>query len=130
MKPPPMAVDHARREVAPHRMQFVGADVVFKAREGGVRRERVAVDGVAPEQELVDGIVSQAIGVVRIRMATGEPVDALGQQIAKRVPHLPRVPIIDEAAGKAIDQAVARFCGLEQDRAAIRARVGLIERRH
>jgi hypothetical protein len=39
------------------------------------------------------------------------------------------LPIIDEASGKALDQPVARFCGLEQDRAAIRARVWLIERR-
>jgi hypothetical protein len=45
------------------------------------------------------------------------------------VPHFPRLPIIDEASGKAINQPIARFRGLEQDRAAIRTRVGLIERR-
>jgi len=62
-------------------------------------------------------------------MAAGEPEDALGQQILERVPHFPGLPIIDEASGKAIDQPVARFRGFEQDRAAIGARVWLIERR-
>ena len=62
-------------------------------------------------------------------MAAGEPVDALGQQILERVPHFSGLPIIDETSGKAINQPVARVRGLEQDRAAIRARVGLIERR-
>jgi hypothetical protein len=46
------------------------------------------------------------------------------------VPHFPWLPIIDEASGKALDQPVARFRGLEQDRSTIRARVGLIERRN
>jgi hypothetical protein len=45
------------------------------------------------------------------------------------VPHFPRLPIIDEASGEAINQPVARFRGFQQDRAAIRARVRLIERR-
>jgi hypothetical protein len=62
-------------------------------------------------------------------MPAGEPEHALGQQILQRVPHFPRLPIIDEASGKAIDQSVARFRRLEQDRSAIRARVWLIERR-
>ena len=73
--------------------------------------------------------VREPITVVRIGMAAGEAVDALRQQILERVPHFPRLPIIDEASGKAINQPVARFGGLEQDRAPIRARVRLIERR-
>jgi hypothetical protein len=62
-------------------------------------------------------------------MAAGEAEDALRQQILERVPDFPRLPIIDEAAGEAIDQSVARVRGFEQDRAAIRARVLLIKRR-
>jgi hypothetical protein len=45
------------------------------------------------------------------------------------VPHFSSLTILDEAPGEPIDQPVARVRGLEQDRAAIRARVGLIERR-
>jgi len=62
-------------------------------------------------------------------MAAGESEDALRQQILERVPDFPRLPIIDETAGEAIDQSVARVRGFEQDRAAIRARVRLIKRR-
>ena len=62
-------------------------------------------------------------------MAAGQPEDALCQQILERVPHLPRLAIIDEASREAINQSVPRFRRLEQDRAAIRARVRLIERR-
>ena len=74
-------------------------------------------------------VVRKPISVVRIGMAAGESVDALRQQILECVPHFPWLPIIDEAAGKTINQSVARFRGLEQDRAAVRTRVGLIERR-
>jgi hypothetical protein len=61
-------------------------------------------------------------------MAAREPEDALRQEIRERVPHFPGLPIIDEASGEAIDQPITRFRGLEQDRAAIRARMRLIER--
>jgi hypothetical protein len=47
-------------------------------------------------------------------MATGETEDALGQQILERVPHFPRLPIIDEASGTAINQPVARVRGLSK----------------
>ena len=62
-------------------------------------------------------------------MATGETEDALGQQIRERMSHFPRLPLVDEAAGEAVDQPVARLGRREQDRAPIRARVRLIERR-
>jgi hypothetical protein len=77
----------------------------------------------------VHRVVGQAIGIVRIRVAARDSENALGQQILERVPHFPRLPILDQASGEAIDQAIARFRGLEQHRAAVGARVGLIEGR-
>ena len=124
-----MAVDDMRGERAAHRIERLRPDVIFEARDRGLRGERISVDGIASEEEFLNRVLREAIRVVRIGMAAGEPVDALRQQILKCVPHFPRLPIIDEASGKAIDQSVARFRGLEQDRPAIRARVGLIERR-
>jgi hypothetical protein len=41
----------------------------------------------------------------------------------------PRLPILHDTSGEAIDQPVVGFCGLEQDRAAVRTRVWLIKRR-
>jgi len=129
MQPLSMAVDDVGGEFAAHRIERLRPDLVFEAGDRGLRGERVSVDGITSEEELVDRVVREPITVVRIGMAAGESVDALRHQILKRVPHLPWLPIIDEASGKAINQPVARFRGLEQDRAAIRARVGLIERR-
>ncbi len=129
MEPPLMALDHIGGQFATHRIEGLHPDLVFEARDRRLRGKRVPVDRVAIEQELVNRIVREPIGVVRIGMAAGEPVDALRQQILERVSHFPSLTLVDEAPGEAIDQPVARFRGLEQDRAAIRARVGLIERR-
>jgi hypothetical protein len=68
-----------------------------------LRGERVSGDGIASKQELVNRVVGEGLGVVRIGMAAGEAEDALRQQILERVPHFLRLPIIDEAASKAID---------------------------
>src|SRR6516225_8771375 len=62
-------------------------------------------------------------------MAAGEPENALREQIPQRVLHFSRLPIIHEAAREAVDQPIAIFGGLEQDRAAIGARLRVIERR-
>ena len=104
-------------------------DLVLEARDRGLRGERVAVDGIPSEQELVNRVVREPLSVVGIGMAAGDPIDALRQQILERVPHLPSLTILDEAPRETIDQPVARFRGLEHDRATIRARVRLIERR-
>ena len=114
-----MALDHARGQFASHPIQFLHADLILEARDRGLGRERVASDGVAPEQEFVNRVVGEPIGVVRIGMAAGEAEDALRQQLLERVPHLPRLPIIHETAREAIDQSVARVRGFQQDRAAV-----------
>jgi hypothetical protein len=127
MEPPLMALDHRGGQFVTHRIEGVHPDVVFETRDRGLRGERIAVDGIASEQEFVDRVLREPIRVIRIGMAAGESIDALRQQILERVPHLPRLPIIDEAPGEALDQAVARLRGFEQDRPAIRTRVGLIK---
>ena len=125
----PVPVNDALGQLAPHRIEGLAALAVFKARQRRLRRQRRAGDGVAAQQQLVDRIVGELVRVIGIGVPAGDPDDPLGQQVAQRVLGLPRLPLVDQAAGKAIDQPVARFRGLEQDRAAIRARVRLIERR-
>jgi len=93
--------------------------VVHQTHDFGMAEQRVAGDGVAPEQEFVNRVVGEPIRVVGIGMAAGEGEDALRQQILERVSHLSWLPIIDEAPREAIDQAIARVRGFEQDRAAI-----------
>ena len=92
-----------------------------------MRSERVSDDGVAPEQKLLNRVVGQAIRVVRIGMAAGEPEDPLGQQVAEGVAHLARRAIIDQAPCEAVDQAVPALRSVQQDGAAIGACVRLVE---
>ena len=65
-----MPLDHARRELVAHRIELLGAHVIFKPRDRRLRPERVADDGVAPQQQLVNGIVGKAVGIIRIGMST------------------------------------------------------------
>ncbi len=45
------------------------------------------------------------------------------------MPHFARLSIVDQAPREPVNQPVARFRGFEQHRAAVGARMGLIERR-
>jgi hypothetical protein len=45
--------------------------VVFEARDRGLRGERLSVDGIAAEQQIVHRIVREPIGVVRILLLAG-----------------------------------------------------------
>src|SRR5215203_4621966 len=60
-------------------------------------------------------------------MTTSDAEDPLGQQIPERVPYVRRLSIIDEGAGKAVNQRIPTLGGLQQDRAAIGAGVLLIK---
>ena len=70
-----------------------------------MRGERGALHGITPQQQFVNRVVGEPVGVVRIGMPAGEPVDALRQQIREGVSHFPRLPIIDEAASEALDNS-------------------------
>ena len=127
-EPPVMPLDHARRQVAPHRVELLDPDVVFKPRDRRLRREGVARHRVTTEQQLVNGVVGEAVGIVGIGMAARDAEDPLGEQVPQRVPDLPGLPVINQTPGDPIDHVVARLRRLEQDGAAIGARVRLIER--
>ena len=94
-----------------------------------MRGERVARDRVPPEQQLVNGVVSEAVPIVAIGMATRNAEDPLAQQIRQRMPDLAGLPVVDQTLGEPVDQSVLSLCRLQQDGAAIGARMLLIERR-
>ena len=123
-----MPLDHARREFAPHRIEGLDPDLVFKPRDRRLRGERVAHHRVAPEQQLVNGIVGEPVGIVGIGMATRDTEDPLGQQVPQRVPDLAGLPGVDQTLGEPLDHPVLPLCRLEQDGPTIGTRVLLIER--
>ena len=63
--------------------------VVFKPRDRRLRGERVARDRVPPEQQLVNGVVREAVSIVAIGMAARDAEDPLPEQVPERVPDLP-----------------------------------------
>ncbi len=100
-----MPVDDTCGQFAAHLVEVLHAHLVFEARDRRLRGEGGAENRIPPEQQLVNRVVGQPVGIIRIGMAAGEPEDALRQQIRERVTHLPRLPVIDEAAGEPLDQS-------------------------
>ena len=55
---------------------------------------------IAPEQQLVDGVVREPRRVVGVLVAQRQPVRPLAEQVAQRVPHLAGLPLIDQSRGE------------------------------
>ena len=67
----------------------------------------------------MDRVVGEAVGVVAIGMAAGNPEDPLAEQLRQRVPDLPGLPPVNQTAGKARHQPVQPLGRLQQNRPAI-----------
>ena len=126
-----MALDRRPPRVrGPSRYSARGPALVLKPRHGRLRGQRLAVHGMPIEQQLLDRIVGEPIAIVRIGMATGETEDSLRHQILAACARTsPGCRVVDEAAGQADESARSARPPPEQHRAAIRARMGLVERR-
>ena len=79
--PPPQAasmpLDHARRQLPRHSVERAAARAVLEPRDRWLRRQGRAGHGVPPEQQLVDGILRQVVGVVAVGMTARDAEDPL-----------------------------------------------------
>ena len=124
----PMTLDDARCQLAPHPVEHGAARAVLESRDRGLRRQGRAGHRVPPEQQLVDGVVGQVVGIVAIGMTARDAEDPLADQVRERVPNLPRCAFVGQTPGERLDQAVHALGRLEQDGAAVGTRVLLVER--
>ena len=124
----PMPLDDARRQLAPHPVERGAARAVLEPRDRRLRRQGRAGHRVPPEQQLVDGVVGQVVGIVAIGMTARDAEDPLADQVRERVPNLPRCALVGQTPGERLDHAVHTLSRLEQDSAAVGTRVLLIER--
>ena len=124
----PMTLDDARCQLAAHPVEHGAARAVLESRDRGLRRQGRAGHRVPPEQQLVDGVVGQVVGIVAIGMTARDAEDPLADQVRERVPNLPRCAFVGQTPGERLDQAVHTLSRLEQDSAAVRTRVLLVER--
>ena len=85
----PMTLDDARCQLAPHPVEHGAARAVLESRDRGLRRQGRAGHRVPPEQQLVDGVVGQVVGIVAIGMTARDAEDPLADQVRERVPNLP-----------------------------------------
>ena len=124
---PAVPLDHGVGERDAHPVQIRPIDRVLKAQEGRLRGKIFAPDRVATTEHLMDRIASQSTGVVAIRIATGNGVQALAQQIPNRMADLARLAPVIGAVDQRFGHPGPSIAGLQQDRSAIGAGVLLVE---
>ena len=128
MQAAPMPLDHARRQLPCHSVERAAARGVLESRDRRLRRQGRAGHGVSPEQQLVDGILRQVVGIVAVGMTARDAEDPLSDQLRERVPNLLRHALVGETPGKRLDEAVHALGCLEQDGAAVGTRLLAVER--
>ena len=85
-----MPGNHRVGERVAHGEQHPRGGRVLEARDRRLRRQAAAVDRIAPQQQFVDRIVGEPVGVIAVGMATRDREDALRDQIADAVRHARR----------------------------------------
>ena len=106
-----------------------GAAGVLEARDRRLRGQAAALDRIAPQQQFVDRIVGEPVSVIAVGMATRDREHPLRDQIADAVRHARRRARIGHRHREGRQQTEASIGRFEQDRAAVRTRVGLIKGR-
>jgi hypothetical protein len=75
-EPTAMPLDHRRRQLPAHRIERARADAILKPRHRRLGRPGLPLHRIPIEQQSLDRSVGQAIGIVRVGIATGEAENA------------------------------------------------------
>ena len=124
----PMPLDDASRQLPSHPVEGAATHVVLEPRDRRLRRQARAGHRVPPEQQLVDGVVGEVVGIVAIRMTARDAKDPLANHVREGVPNLLRRAFVGQTSCERLDQAVHPLGRLEQNPAAVRACLLLVER--
>jgi hypothetical protein len=92
-----------------------------------LRSQILAVDRIATDQPFLDRVGSEACGIVRIFVSTGDGHDPLRQQ--HLVMDFDRLPLVFETSRKCCGISQPPVSGREQDRSATRAALPLVKLR-
>lgn len=115
--------------VAGHIDDRQGRHCAFEAGESGLRSDIGIINGVAIAGLLQDGIRSDLLSVVAVRVALRESEHPLPEEIEPEMDHLPGLPVVGNVARQALRQAESAVEGGEQRKAAAGALARLIEAR-
>ena len=128
-QPLAMAIDHGGRQRAADAIQRTRPDAIFKPRDRGLRGEGLPLHRIAVEQQLLDRIVGEPVGIVAIGIAGGDAEDALREHVRQRMRDAGRVAGVRETGRQPRRQIQAAVGRLQQDRATVPTGVRLIEDR-
>ena len=128
VQPVLMPLDDPHRQLAPQLVEGGGADAILEPRDRRLRGQHLARDRVPPEQQLVNRVIGEVLGVVAIGMTAGNAENPLAEQLRQRVPDLPGLPPVHQTPGETRHQPIHALRRLEQDGAAIGSRVLAVER--
>ena len=95
-----MPRNHRVGERVAHGEQHPRGGRVLEARDRRLRRQAAAVDRIAPQQQFVDRIVGEPVGIIAVGMAARDREDPLREQIADAVRHARRSARIGRREGR------------------------------
>ena len=76
-----MPRDDPRGQLVRHAVERAAVDRVLEPRQRRLRRQALARNRVSVEQQLVDGVVGETVGIIAVGMAAGDAKDALADQV-------------------------------------------------
>ena len=119
-QPTPVSLDHRIRQPVGHAIQVGRLQPVLEARQRRLRGQRLSMDRIPTQQQLVHRILCQLARVIGVGVAQRDREDSLLQQLLERVRHLPRLPRILQAFRQRLRQPEPLVDALEQHAAPIR----------
>ena len=93
-----MSFNDAVRQRFRHAQQFLTIRSIFKARQGRLRSQILAVDGIPTDQQLVDRIRGQPCRIVGVFISQREGHDPLSNQLTQLMLHLTGLPVISQTS--------------------------------
>jgi hypothetical protein len=122
-----MAIDDELAQGVAETMKCPWTDGVLEARQGGLGSQGVVGSEIDPGEQPMNGIFLEPCGVVGIGIAAGEAEDPLRHELTQRMPDLPGLTTINQAARQVIGEPESFIHRPKQDRASIRGSVGEIK---
>ena len=93
-----MSFNDAVRQRFGHAQQFLAIRSIFKARQGRLRSQILAVDGIPTDQQLVDRIGRQPCRIVGVFISQRDGHDSLRNQLTQLMLHLTGLPVISQTS--------------------------------
>ena len=87
-------------------VDILAIDAVFKPGKGrGTRQGLRGLQGEPLHAELKQGVVPETIGIIAIRIAGGDLIDTLGEEVTERMMNIGRMALVLHSGGQAFGEA-------------------------